>query len=83
MTKHCNFCGNIHFKNVLSSYVHRDRDSFFVVENVPSEQCNFCGEKYYLAADLKKIENLSRNFSEKRKIPAHVISVPVEEFSEL
>ncbi len=50
---------------------------------VPCEECDFCGERYYEAATLKKIEHAFEEISRSGKKASKEINVPVEEFAEL
>lgn len=83
MKKVCNFCGNKNFQEKLVQYIYRHVEKMFIVDNVPCEQCEFCGEQYFKSEVLKKIENDFKliHFSGKR--PQKEISVPVEDFIEL
>jgi len=53
------------------------------VNNVPCEECEYCGERYFKADVLKTIEKeFVKIFSAKKK-PKKQLRVPVEEFAEL
>jgi len=53
------------------------------VNNVPCEECEYCGEQYFKADVLKTIEKeFVKIFSAKKK-PKKQLKVPVEEFAEL
>ena len=54
--KVCNFCGNRNFKEKNVQYIYKHDDQFLVVNNVPCEECEFCGEQYFKADVLKRIE---------------------------
>lgn len=58
-------------------------DRFLLVNNVPCEQCDFCGEQYFAAGVLKQIEGEFESIYESGKKVATEIRVPVEEFAEI
>jgi YgiT-type zinc finger domain-containing protein len=80
MIKKCNFCGNINFKITNTQYIYRHNDRFLVVNNVPCEECEFCGEQYFEANVLKKIEKDYNDIYISGKTSARQITVPVEEY---
>lgn len=81
--KTCNFCGNKNFTVKKAQYIYKSGSRFFVVNEVPCEECDFCGERYYEAATLKKIEHAFEEISRSGKKTSKEINVPVEEFAEL
>lgn len=80
--KVCNFCGNRHHRQRTVQYVYRRDDQYFIVNNVPCEQCEYCGEQYFEAEVLKKIEEGFEAIYSGGKKAARELQVPVEEFSE-
>jgi hypothetical protein len=54
-----------------------------LVKHVPCEECEYCGERYFEANVLKKIENDHREIFSKGKKTKTEIIVPVEEYIEL
>ena len=83
MQKVCNFCGNKNFRDKRVQYVCRHDGKFLIVDNVPCEECEYCGEQYFKADALKKIEkDFVAIYSNKKKLKKR-IQVPVEEFTEL
>jgi YgiT-type zinc finger domain-containing protein len=61
-------------------YVYKRNGHFLIVDNVPCEQCEFCGEQYFEASVLKKIEaDADAVYSHKKK-PDREMLVPVENF---
>jgi len=79
----CSFCGNKNFKEKRVQYIYKNDDHFLIVDNVPCEECEYCGEQYFKAEVLKKIEkDFIDIYSNKKKLKKH-IEVPVEEFAEL
>jgi YgiT-type zinc finger domain-containing protein len=81
--KRCNFCGNKNFKNKEVEYIYRREGRIMLVNNVPCEECEYCGEKYYEAKTLKKIEQDFENIVNGQKKIRKKLSVPVEEYAEL
>lgn len=83
MGKICNFCGNKSFRNKCVQYIYRHNGQFLIVENVPCEECEYCGEQYFKSEVLKKIErDFLDIYSHKKKLKRR-IEVPIEEFAEL
>jgi YgiT-type zinc finger domain-containing protein len=79
----CGFCGNKNFKEKRVQYIYKHDGHFLIVDNVPCEECEYCGEQYFKAEDLKKIEkDFLAIYSNKKKLRKH-IEVPIEEFAEL
>ncbi len=79
----CNFCGNKNFKKITTQYTYKHNDKFMIVNNVPCESCEYCGEKYFAAKTLKNIENEFSNIYSKGKKVKESITIPVEQYSEL
>jgi YgiT-type zinc finger domain-containing protein len=81
MNKLCSFCGNKNFVEKQVQYIYKHNDRFLVVNNVPCEECEFCGEQYFKAEVLKKIEQeFNEVYSAGKKVKRE-IQVPVEEFT--
>jgi hypothetical protein len=53
------------------------------VNDVPCEECEFCGEQYFEADVLKKIERDFMDIYLAGKRSKQLIEVPVEDFAEL
>jgi YgiT-type zinc finger domain-containing protein len=83
MSKLCNFCGNKNFKIKNIQYIYRHDDKFLIVNDVPCEECEYCGEQYFKADVLKKIEKDFMEIYSIGKKSRNSIQVPVEEFAEL
>lgn len=81
--KTCNFCGNKNFKDKLVQYIYKHNEQFLMVENVPCEECEYCGEQYFQADVLKKIEKDFLDIYAKKKKLKKSIEVPVEEFASI
>jgi hypothetical protein len=50
---------------------------------VPCEECEFCGERYFKAEVLKKIEKEFEEIYISGKRVTKEVKVPVEEFTEI
>ena len=82
-TKKCHFCGNKNFKYTSTQYIYRHDDKFLIVNHVPCEQCEYCGEQYFQAPVLKKIENEFNAIHSHGKKAKTEVPVPMEHFGEL
>jgi len=78
--KICSFCGNRNFKNKQVQYIYRQGQDYLIVNNVPCEECEYCGEQYFEARSLKMIEADFNEIHRLGRKPSRRISVPVEEF---
>ena len=79
----CHFCGNKNFKKVSTEYSYRQEGKYLFIEDVPCEQCEYCGEQYFHAKVLTRIEREFENiYSNKKKVTRELV-VPVESFAEL
>lgn len=78
--KVCSFCGNKNFREKSVQYIYRHDDQLLVVNSVPCEECEYCGEQYYRAEVLKKIEKDFQDIYLSHKKPEREVKVPVEEF---
>ena len=83
MTKTCNFCGNKNFTKKSVEYVYKQKGQYFFVNNVPCEECDYCGEQYFSATVLKKVEEEFNNIYVTGSKKVKEIKVPVEEYLEL
>ena len=81
--KKCSFCGNTSFKKKYVQYIYRHDGKFLIVEDVPCEQCDYCGEQYFKAEVLKKIEKDFLDIYSRKRQTKRNIKVPVEEYAEL
>ncbi|MFQ5962900.1 MAG: type II toxin-antitoxin system MqsA family antitoxin [Candidatus Scalinduaceae bacterium] len=82
MNKTCSFCGNKNSKEKRVQYIYKHNDQFLVVNNVPCEECEYCGEQYFKAEVLKKIEKNFRDIYFSDKKAKKELRLPVEEFVE-
>jgi len=83
MDKTCNFCGAKNFKNKNVQYIYQRDEDLLVVNNVPCEECESCGEQYFEAESLKKIEADFDKIHFSGKKPNKQIQVPLEDFYKL
>ncbi|MDI6738809.1 MAG: type II toxin-antitoxin system MqsA family antitoxin [Candidatus Edwardsbacteria bacterium] len=81
--KLCNFCGNINFREQRMQYIYRHGNQLLMVNNVPCEVCEYCGEQYFAADTLKRIEKDFNDIYLSGKKPQSEIMVPIEEFAGL
>lgn len=81
--KKCNFCGNKHVRETQVQYIYRHNERFLVVNNVPCEQCEFCGEKYFKAQVLRNIEHNFNQIHDAGKKVKKAVKVPVEDYAEV
>ncbi|MCH9740359.1 MAG: type II toxin-antitoxin system MqsA family antitoxin [Epsilonproteobacteria bacterium] len=78
----CSFCGNKNIKNTITEYTYRHNGNYMIFHNVPSLQCEFCGEKYFESKVLKQIEKEFLAVQNGEKVTEE-IRVPIEDFSRL
>ena len=83
MKETCDFCGNKNFREKRVQYVYKHDGQFLIVNNVPCEECEYCGEQYFKAEALKKIEKDFMDIYLSKKKARRKINVPVEEFLEI
>jgi len=79
----CQFCGNKNFKKNTVQYTYRRDDKYIIVDDVPCEQCEYCGEQYYMVSVLKKIETEFDDIHTKGKKAKREIVIPLESYSEI
>ncbi|GAN34225.1 MAG: YgiT-type zinc finger protein [Candidatus Brocadia sinica] len=53
------------------------------MNNVPCEECEYCGEQYFKAEVLKKIEKIFKDIYFSGKKVKREVKVPVEEFADI
>lgn len=83
MSQHCAFCGHKHLSAKTTRYIHQQADELLIVDEVPCLECDYCGEQYFDAAVLKKIEAEHTAIVQHRKQPQAVKPVAVESFTVL
>ncbi|MBI4688714.1 MAG: YgiT-type zinc finger protein [Nitrospirae bacterium] len=81
--KVCNFCGNKNFREKHVQYIYKHNDRFLLVNNVPCEECEYCGEQYFHAEALRKIEKDFNAIHVSGKRAKRETTVPIEEFAEI
>ena len=81
--KICSFCGNKNFHENDVEYIYKNNQNFFIVNNVPCEECEFCGERYFKSSVLKKIELEFKKIHSSGKKNIKKVSVPVEEYENI
>ncbi len=77
----CSFCGNKSSVQKKVQYIYRHDDKFLAVNNVPCEECTYCGERYYLAPVIKRIEREFAAIHHGGKKPEAEVTMPMEEFA--
>jgi len=77
----CYVCGHSDFEEREMEYVYRRHGNYLIVRDVPCEVCLHCGERYYAAATLLKIERRFKAIYEQAAPPQHAVQVPVEAFA--
>jgi YgiT-type zinc finger domain-containing protein len=80
-TKACSFCGNRNFREARTQYIYRHDGKLLLVDDVPCEQCEYCGEQYFKADVLKKIEQDFLDVYARRRKARSEVTVPVEQFA--
>ena len=80
MTEQCLFCSHRNMADKHVEYFYRSGERFLVVTDVPCLECEFCGEHYFEAAVLKKIERDFVAIQNTDKKPMKTITVPVDAF---
>ncbi|MFU8788115.1 MAG: type II toxin-antitoxin system MqsA family antitoxin [Methylobacter sp.] len=83
MSEHCVFCGHKHLISTNTRYIYQKNERMLVVEHVPCLECTFCGEQYFDALVLERIENDYQAITDRQRQPLRVMQVAVEEFSSL
>ena len=81
--KQCSFCGNSRVEERTTDYIYRHEGRYLIVTGVPCEECTYCGERYYAANDLRKIEAEFGRLQHGGKRPELAITVPVESFAHI
>ena len=80
MKKACSFCGNARFEDKKVQYIYKHDEKFLIVNDVPCEQCSYCGEQYFKADVLQKIEDDFSAYYFGGRVMPEKITVPVERF---
>ena len=75
----CSFCGHTQASLKKVQYIYRHDGNFLIVNDVPCEECEYCGEQYFEATALKHIEADFQKIREGKKQVQH-LNVPIEQF---
>jgi len=81
MSDSCVFCGHKHLDKKTTRYIYQKKKDLLVVENVPCLECAFCGEQYFDAVVLQKIENDFNAILNDKKQPLNFMKVAIEDFA--
>jgi HTH-type transcriptional regulator / antitoxin MqsA len=72
----CVFCGG-ETKKMSVTFSYEEEDKYFLVENVPAEVCERCGEKTY----SPEVTDELLKFAKKQFRPVRKVEVPVFDFA--
>jgi len=72
--EYCN--REVQAKKVTVQYRHKGK--FVIIENVPAGVCRRCGERYYGAVTVEKMEAIAQL----KKAAKKTVEVPVRDFAE-
>ena len=75
----CTFCGGEVDEQKID-YDYRRRGQLLVISNVPAGTCRQCGEKYFRAEILKRMDETYHDIFDRRKPPERVLEVPTVSF---
>ena len=81
MKKTCSFCGNRNFRETVVQYIYKRTERFLIMNDVPCEECCYCGEQYFKGAVLKRIERDFESVYSRRKKARVTIRVPIEQYA--
>ena len=79
----CHFCGNKNFKDNTIQYTYKRGNKYIIIDDVPCEQCEFCGEQYFQANVLKNIEIEFDEIYSKGKNVKKKVEIPVEAYADI
>jgi YgiT-type zinc finger domain-containing protein len=72
----CEYCnGALRTKIVTVPYRHKGK--LVIIENVPARVCRRCGERYYDAVTVERLEAIAQH----RKTGEKTVTVPVRDFA--
>jgi YgiT-type zinc finger domain-containing protein len=83
MNTKCHFCGNKNFKQTKVQYIYKYNSQFLIMDDVPCEQCEFCGEQYFEGKILRQIEDEFNRIYVQGKKPIKELRIPIEPFAEV
>ena len=71
----CSFCGgDVEEKKI--EYDYRRRSHLPVINDVPAGVCRQCGEKYFKAHTLKRLDQVFYNVFDRQQEPDRVLQIP-------
>ncbi len=73
----CVFCGG-ELKNASVTFSYEEDDAYLLVEHVPAEECDRCGEKLY----TPEVTDALLQYAKNQREPVKIVQVPVYEFAE-
>jgi len=74
----CEYCGGeVRARKVTVPYRHKGK--LIIIENVPAGVCQRCGERYYDAVTIEKMEAIVRL----KRAAKKTVVVPVRDFAEV
>ncbi len=79
----CHFCGNKNFKGTKVQYTYKKDNKYIIVDDVPCEQCEYCGEQYFEAKVLRNIETEFDAIHLKGKVVKNKVVIPVEAYADI
>jgi len=83
MAGQCSFCGHKNMAAKDVEHLYQSGEHLMMVTDVPCLECAFCGEQYFEAAVLKRIETVFHAIQSASKKPTKTIQVPMEAFPDL
>ena len=75
----CIFCGGV-VEGRLIEYDYRRENRLLIICNVPTGVCYQCGEKYFRAEVLKKMDALYHHIFDRDGKPERILQVPAISF---
>ena len=75
----CSFYrGEVEEKRI--EYDYRRCSHLLVINDVPTGVCRQCGEKYFKAQTLKRLDHVFHNVFDRHQEPDHVLEIPAVSF---
>ena len=75
----CTFCGGEVAEERIE-YDYRRRGHLLVISNVPAGVCRQCGEKYFTADVVKKLDQFYHDIFDRHRAPERMLEVPAVSF---
>jgi YgiT-type zinc finger domain-containing protein len=79
----CHFCENKNFRDNKVQYTYKRDNKYIIVNDVPCQQCEFCGEQYFKASVLENIEMEFDAIRSKGKSVKKKVVIPVEAYKDI